>query len=84
MYISYRGSVIAKIIGSNVKQNAKFGKEVLMYVHEEMIDGQKLTNIINTQHENVKYLPGHKLPDNVVSFDAKKCKIFSENFNVSS
>lgn len=39
-----------------------------MYVYEEMIDGKKLTEIINTQHENVKYLPGHKLPPNVVSY----------------
>lgn len=37
-----------------------------MYVYEEMIDGKKLTEIINTTHENVKYLPGHKLPPNVV------------------
>lgn len=37
-----------------------------MYVYEEMVDGKKLTEIINTQHENVKYLPGHKLPENVV------------------
>lgn len=43
-----------------------------MYVYEEMIDGQKLTDIINTEHENVKYLPGHKLPPNVVSV---KCLI---------
>lgn len=38
-----------------------------MYVYEETIDGKKLTEIINTTHENVKYLPGHKLPENVVS-----------------
>ena len=37
-----------------------------MWVYEEMIDGRKLTEIINTEHENVKYLPGHKLPKNVV------------------
>lgn len=36
-----------------------------MYVYEELIDGKKLTEIINTTHENVKYLPGHKLPENV-------------------
>lgn len=42
-----------------------------MYVYEELINGKKLTDIINETHENVKYLPGHKLPDNVVSiFDA--------------
>lgn len=38
-----------------------------MYVFEEMIEGKKLTEIINTTHENVKYLPGHKLPENIVS-----------------
>lgn len=37
-----------------------------MWVFEEIIDGKKLTEIINTEHENVKYLPGHKLPKNVV------------------
>ena len=29
--------------------------------------GKKLTEIINTTHENVKYLPGAKLPPNVVA-----------------
>ena len=43
-----------------------------MYVYEEMIDGKKLTEIINTQHENVKYLPGHKLPPNIVSIYIEK------------
>lgn len=42
-----------------------------MYVFEEMIEGKKLTEIINTTHENVKYLPGHKLPENVVSIHDK-------------
>lgn len=37
-----------------------------MYMYEEMIDGRKLTEIVNTEHENVKYLPGIKLPENVV------------------
>ena len=37
-----------------------------MYMYEEMIDGRKLTEIVNTKHENVKYLPGFKLPENVV------------------
>lgn len=38
-----------------------------MYVYEELVDGRKLTEIINTEHENVKYLPGHKLPTNIVA-----------------
>ncbi len=37
-----------------------------MYCYEETINGRKLTEIINTDHENVKYLPGYKLPENVV------------------
>ena len=38
-----------------------------MYVYDEMIGGRKLTEILNTEHENVKYLPGYKIPENVVS-----------------
>lgn len=37
-----------------------------MWVFEEMVNGQKLSDIINQRHENVKYLPGIKLPSNVV------------------
>lgn len=52
-------------MGKNVAHNAKFDPQVKMYVYEELIHGRKLTEIINTEHENVKYLPGHKLPENV-------------------
>ena len=38
-----------------------------MYVYEEIINGKKLTEIINETHENVKYLPGYKLPENVIA-----------------
>lgn len=62
-----RGSVIAKIIGNNVCGNEQFDEHVTMYVYEEMIGDKKLSDIINTTHENVKYLPGIKLPANVVS-----------------
>ncbi|XP_045117397.1 glycerol-3-phosphate dehydrogenase [NAD(+)], cytoplasmic-like isoform X4 [Portunus trituberculatus] len=61
------GSAIAKIVGSNVTKFDQFDNEVRMYVYEEEIDGKKLTEIINTTHENVKYLPGKKLPPNVVA-----------------
>ena len=66
--VQNRGSAIAKIVGANVtKFNDKFEEKVTMYVFEEMVNGKKLTEIINEQHENVKYLPGHKLPPNIVS-----------------
>jgi glycerol-3-phosphate dehydrogenase (NAD+) len=36
-----------------------------MWVFEEIVDGEKLTDIINTRHENIKYLSGKKLPGKV-------------------
>uniref|UniRef100_A0A914Y5V7 Glycerol-3-phosphate dehydrogenase [NAD(+)] n=1 Tax=Panagrolaimus superbus TaxID=310955 RepID=A0A914Y5V7_9BILA len=60
------GSAIARIIGSTTKSNPNiFDSNVSMWVHEEIIDGKKLSEIINTTHENVKYLPGKKLPENI-------------------
>ena len=38
-----------------------------MWVFEEEFEGRKLSEIINTEHENVKYLPGIKLPKNIVA-----------------
>ncbi|XP_061745111.1 glycerol-3-phosphate dehydrogenase 1-like protein isoform X1 [Nerophis ophidion] len=61
------GSSIAKIIGKNVRASNRFDPLVNMWVYEEVVSGRKLTEIINTEHENVKYLPGHKLPKNVVA-----------------
>ncbi|XP_074836530.1 glycerol-3-phosphate dehydrogenase [NAD(+)], cytoplasmic isoform X2 [Carettochelys insculpta] len=61
------GSAIAKIVGNNAAQLEQFHTTVNMWVFEEEVGGRKLTEIINTQHENIKYLPGHKLPHNVVA-----------------
>lgn len=59
------GSAIAKIIGNNVASSDDFDPTVTMYVYEEIVEGKKLTEIINEQHVNVKYLPGILLPPNV-------------------
>ena len=59
------GSAVAKIIGNNVRRLADFSEEVTMYVYEEIVEGEKLSDVINSRHENIKYLPGIKLPDNV-------------------
>ncbi|VDM91867.1 unnamed protein product, partial [Onchocerca ochengi] len=62
------GSAIALIVGRNAqKHDDHFDVEVLMWVHEEKVNGKRLTEIINTQHENVKYLPDKKLPVNVIA-----------------
>lgn len=77
-----RGSAIAKIVGANVtKYNNIFETRVTMYVYEEIINNEKLTDIINTLHENVKYLPGHKLPENVVSISNILISIYFNNLN---
>lgn len=61
------GAVVSKIIGSNVKNTKKFVPTVKMWVFEEGVSGRKLTDITNSDHENIKYLPGHRLPENVVA-----------------
>ncbi|XP_061332343.1 glycerol-3-phosphate dehydrogenase 1-like protein [Pezoporus flaviventris] len=61
------GSAIARIIGQNVQKSNRFDPTVKIWVFEEIINGRKLTEIINQEHENVKYLPGYKIPQNVVA-----------------
>ncbi|KAJ0413080.1 NAD-dependent glycerol-3-phosphate dehydrogenase N-terminus-domain-containing protein [Aspergillus carlsbadensis] len=76
------GSTISKILSENTAAHPDlFHKEVRMWVFEEDITvpedsphrskygdaPQKLTEVINATHENVKYLPGIKLPSNLVA-----------------
>ena len=62
------GSAIAKIVGNNTKKlSTKFEEKVQMWVYEEKIEGKNLSEIINEKHENIKYLPGIKLPDNIIA-----------------
>eukprot|EP00929_Paragymnodinium_shiwhaense_P114680 TRINITY_DN83150_c0_g1_i1.p1 TRINITY_DN83150_c0_g1~~TRINITY_DN83150_c0_g1_i1.p1 ORF type:complete len:787 (-),score=201.19 TRINITY_DN83150_c0_g1_i1:191-2551(-) len=61
------GCAIARIVGQNAVELEDYEDQVNMYVFEETIKGRKLTEIINSEHENVKYLPGYKLPPNVVA-----------------
>jgi len=49
------------------KHGDLFQKEVNMWVFEEEVGGRKLSEIINTDHENTKYLPGVKLPENLIA-----------------
>ena len=62
------GSAIARLVGFNAERLPdRFQKNVNMWVFEEEVNGRKLTEIINTEHENVKYLPGRILPSNVIA-----------------
>ena len=66
------GSAIATIVGKNCARLSSYETRVNMWVFEELIETEqgtteKLTDIINTQHENVKYLPKIRLPTNIVA-----------------
>ncbi len=77
------GSAIAKVIGENVAaHSSRFAPEVRMWVFEEIVEAQKLTEIINRQHENVKYLPGVKLPGNVVAMSDLEAVVAGANMLV--
>ena len=52
-----------------MRENPGFNHTVKMWVFKEMVDGRDLAEIINETHENVKYLKGFTIPDNVVSTD---------------
>ncbi|CAF2567536.1 unnamed protein product [Rotaria sp. Silwood2] len=62
------GSIIAKRVGTDILKFNTFEKEIRICIYEEITNGRKLTEIINQQHENIKYLPGHKLPHNVIAY----------------
>ncbi len=66
---------IVKNVGENTKRFPEmFHPTVNMWVFEENIEGRNLSDIINEEHENVKYLPGVALPDNVLAVsDLRKC-----------
>lgn len=68
------GSAIAKIIGENVLRQPKiFDQTVKMWVFDEQVEcpttkqKRSLVEIINEEHENVKYLPGIKFPKTIVA-----------------
>ncbi|TDG49341.1 hypothetical protein AWZ03_004209 [Drosophila navojoa] len=62
-------TTIARNVGNNVANSPLMEPKVNMYVYEEMIEGRKLTEIINTTHINVKYMPDFVLPMNIVAYD---------------
>lgn len=62
------GTTIGKVMAENaIAHSHIFQSQVKMWVYEELVEGRKLTEIINTEHENVRYLQGIKLPENLVA-----------------
>jgi glycerol-3-phosphate dehydrogenase (NAD+) len=65
LFVPLLWQALVRILGSNALRHSEFEDEVKMWVFEEQVNGRKLTDIINTEHENVKYLPGAKFTPNV-------------------
>mmetsp|Transcript_18107 Transcript_18107/g.17477 ORF Transcript_18107/g.17477 Transcript_18107/m.17477 type:complete len:378 (-) Transcript_18107:531-1664(-) len=65
------GSAISTLVGRNCDILSNCESRVNMWVFEEMVsvddEDMKLTDIINTRHENIKYLPGVALPENLIA-----------------
>jgi glycerol-3-phosphate dehydrogenase (NAD+) len=61
------GTTIARVIAENVVGQPDFDDTVNLWVFDEQIDGESLVDIINTRHENVRYLPGFPLPASIVA-----------------
>ncbi|CAF4940179.1 unnamed protein product, partial [Rotaria sp. Silwood1] len=63
------GTTIAIHIGEKVRElKDKYDQKLMMWCKEETLEnGKKLTEVINEQHENIKYLPHERIPDNVVA-----------------
>lgn len=60
------GTTVAKILAENAAARPRMFKHYVdMWVFEEKVNGRNLTEIINEDHENVRYLPGVKLPENL-------------------
>lgn len=77
------GTTIAKVIAENTQENTDiFEKDIQMWVYEEKVTfpkdskhytggdndtPQELTKVINSVHENIKYLPNIPLPHNIIA-----------------
>lgn len=67
------GTAIANLITQNIHNKPEYNQTVYMWTYEETVDNQKLSEIINTTHENIKYLPGVVLHNNLLAVvDIKK------------
>jgi len=70
------GSAIATVVGRNAGRLDFCQDEVNMWVFDEKIDTEEgeimLSELINTRHENAKYLPGIKIPKNIIAYPELK------------
>ncbi|XP_034664565.1 LOW QUALITY PROTEIN: uncharacterized protein LOC117898950 [Drosophila subobscura] len=61
------GSAIAASVSNNVKQLEGFDSRAHIYVYDELVRSKYLSEVMNNCHENIKYLPGIRLPENLIA-----------------
>jgi glycerol-3-phosphate dehydrogenase (NAD+) len=63
------GTAIARRLAINVKErnSSEYDQIINMYCYEEKFNDRNLSEIINTDHINHKYLPNIELPSNIVA-----------------
>ncbi|XP_058985617.1 glycerol-3-phosphate dehydrogenase [NAD(+)], cytoplasmic-like [Musca domestica] len=61
------GTALGKILAENAAALSDFEERVNMFVYDELFDGIRLSDLINSHHINEKYLPQIQLPDNLVA-----------------
>lgn len=62
-------TTIARLLASNIeeREDLTYDPEVRMWTIHETYEGRNLTDLINTHHENFKYLPGYLLSSNIIA-----------------
>ncbi|XP_022213911.2 titin [Drosophila obscura] len=61
------GSAIAASVSNNVQQMEGFDSRAHIYVYDELVRSKYLSEVMNNCHENIKYLPGIRLPENLIA-----------------
>lgn len=59
---------VALNVGERQRNTEEYDKTVRMWVYEEVVNGRNLTEIINSDHINIKYLPNVILPTNIIAY----------------
>ncbi|XP_075144669.1 glycerol-3-phosphate dehydrogenase [NAD(+)], cytoplasmic-like [Haematobia irritans] len=61
------GTAIGKILAENAAILTDVEDSVNLFVYDELFEGIRLSEIINTHHVNAKYLPMLQLPENLIA-----------------
>jgi len=58
----------ARMAAQTCRESSLFETDILMWVYDEKLeDGRMLTDVMNERHENVKYLPGVGIGENIIA-----------------